>query len=532
MAVAPRIRRVLVVVLGAVGLVALGRPVAAQTTRAERTGYAETSTLADVTAFLETLTGDELRTGVLTRSPEGRTVPYAIAARPMVATPAEAHRTGKPVVWLQGNIHGGEVEGKEAAQMVLRDLVRGPLASLLDSLVVIVVPVYNADGNDALGPAERQRPGQNGPAVVGLRPNGQGLDLNRDYVKQEAPETRAAAALLDAWDPDLFIDLHTTNGSYHGYVLTYATGLNPNAPAATAYAYDRFLPEVRRRMRARHGDEVYWYGNFRNQHRDSLAAGWETYDPRPRFGVNWYAMRGRIGILSEAYSNADFRTRVGATYRFVTEILRLAAEERAAIRALALWAEVPDSVAVRSALAPPRRDTVTAELTEPAGAGAGPFARRRRTGEYRRVEMPVYDRFRAVRSEALPAGYLLPPPHAHLVEALRRHGVVVQRLEAAWRGEVERFRVDSLAASPTVFEGHREVRVEGAWRSEPGEAATGWFLVPVRQRLGILAAYLLEPASEDGFVTWNLLDRDLRRGRDAPVLRVRAVPAVPVTLVP
>jgi Zinc carboxypeptidase len=524
--------------LALLALLALPRPLspslAAQSTRPERTDYRETSSHSDVLAFLDSLVerGAAIRRGVLATSPQGREVPFVVAARPMVDGPAEAHRSGKPIVYLQGNIHAGEIEGKEAAQMLLRDLTLGPLSPLLDSLVLLVVPIYNTDGNDVFGPGERNRPGQNGPAIVGLRPNGQGLDLNRDYVKQEAPETRGAAALLDAWDPDFFIDLHTTNGSYHGYVLTYSQGLNPNSTAANDYVYRQFLPEVRRRMRDRHRQDVYWYGNFRNQDPDSLVQGWETYDPRPRFGTNWFGLRGRLAILSEAYSNADLRTRVSATYNFVLEILRLAAERRATIKQLAATPWMPDSVTVRSQFAPPRMDSIIAEITEAAGDGAGGFARRRRTGVLRPIRMPVYDRFAPARKEAMPAAYLLPPQHSHIVDALRRHGVRVVRLLGDWRGEAEAFQVDSVIPNTFVFEGHREVRVEGVWRGTTAAATAGWYLVPTAQRLGPLAAYLLEPASEDGFVTWNFFDRDLRRGRDAPVLRLRALPSLPTVEVP
>src|SRR5512147_414483 len=192
-------------------------PLAAQTTRPERTDARETSTYADVLGFIDSLArrGAPIRIGSLGESPEGRRIPWVLAARPMVEGPSEAWQTGKPVIYVQGNIHSGEVEGKEAAQMLLRDLTLGPLRPLLDSVVLLVVPIYNADGNEQWGPGERNRPGQNGPAVVGRSLNGQGLNLNRDYVKAEAPETRAALAMLETWDPDVFIDLHTTNGSYH-----------------------------------------------------------------------------------------------------------------------------------------------------------------------------------------------------------------------------------------------------------------------------------------------------------------------------
>ncbi|MFL5447144.1 MAG: M14 family zinc carboxypeptidase, partial [Gemmatimonadales bacterium] len=226
----------------------------AQTTRAERTDYRQTSSYADVLAFLDslqTITRD-LRLGTIATSPEGRAVPYVIASRPLVSSPAEAQRSGKPVIYLQANIHAGEVEGKEAAQMLLRDLTAGPLRPLLDKIVLLVVPIYNTDGNERWGSGEQNRPGQNGPEPVGQNQNGQGLNLNRDYVKMEAPETRGSAALLLQWDPDLFMDLHTTNGSYHGYVLTYAPGLNPNSNPAVALVRDRLLPSLRQRMQQRY----------------------------------------------------------------------------------------------------------------------------------------------------------------------------------------------------------------------------------------------------------------------------------------
>lgn len=526
-------RRRMAAVGAALAALALA-PLAAQETAPERTGYQRTSTHAEVLAFLDTLgaRGAGIRVGALAATAEGRRLAYVVASRPVVEDAAAAHRTGKPVVFVQANIHGGEVEGKEAVRMLLRDLTLGPLQPLLDSLVLVVVPDYNPDGNDALGPAERNRPGQAGPAEVGSRPNGQGLDLNRDYVKREAPETRAAQALLQAWDPDLFLDLHTTNGSYHGYVLTYAPGLNPNVSPAVAWSRDSFLPRVRERVRRRHGQETFWYGNFRNQDPDSLVLGWETYDARPRFGVNWYGLRGRIAILLEGYSNADFRTRVSGMYNTVREILSLAAAEAGTIRRLhaAGWPR-PDSVAVRSVLAPPSEQDVIAELTAPAGDGAGSFARRRRTGTFRTIRMPVFDRFTAARREAMPAAYLLPPSLGHLADLLRGHGIAVERLQAPAALQGERFRVDTIRVSPP-FEGHRTVAVDGGWREAEVAAGPGWFMVRTDQRLGVLAAYLLEPASEDGVVTWNLLDRQLRPRQDAPVARVRTAPALATELLP
>jgi hypothetical protein len=501
-----------------------GAPVGAQTTRAEATGYRQTSSYADVVGFLDSLRrlGAPVSLGRLAVSSQGRSVPYVVASRPLVAGPAEAAGSGKPVVYLQANIHAGEVEGKEAAQMLLRDLALGPLASLLDSLVLLVVPVYNVDGNEALAPGDTNRPGQNGPALVGRRANGQGLDLNRDYVKMEAPETRGAADLLLRWNPHVFVDLHTTNGSYHGYALTWSPGLNPNGTAANDFVRDRVLPAVSRRMKERHGRATFPYGNFRNQHPDSLVQGWETYDARPRFGTNWIGLRGRMAVLSEAYSNDDFRTRVASTYDFTRELLSVVAAERAAILGLAAEAATrPDSVTVRSKLGAPTRRAVIAEITEAAGEGNGGYARRRRSGIFRAIEMPVYDRFVAARREAVPEAYLIPDRLPRVVELLRRQGIAVERLGGRTAGPWERFTMDSVVRGPP-FEGHRTVLVEGRWVEGTAQGPhAGWYVVPTHQPLGVLAAYLLEPASEDGVVTWNLLDAELDAGRPYPILRSR-----------
>ncbi|MBI2408666.1 MAG: hypothetical protein HYV19_10235, partial [Gemmatimonadetes bacterium] len=240
-----------------------------QSTRAERSAYTETSTYADVIAFVDSLQlkGAPVMVGNIGKTVQGRVLPFIIASRPLVHSPAEAKRLGRPIVYVQGNIHAGEVEGKEALQALVRDLVLSPKKNVLDSIVLIAVPIYNADGNEAFGPTARQRGAQNGPELVGQRPNAKMLDLNRDYVKAEAPETRASLEMFNTWDPDLFVDLHTTDGSYHGYALTYAPSLHPAAGIrggtfGGAFVRDSMLPTLRKRVRTKHHYEIFDYGNF------------------------------------------------------------------------------------------------------------------------------------------------------------------------------------------------------------------------------------------------------------------------------
>ena len=494
-------------------------------TRAERTGFRETSSHADVLAFLDSLErlGAPIHVASLGTSTEGRDIPFVVASRPLVTTPDEARRLGRPVVWVQGNIHGGEVEGKEALLALLRDLSLSPAANALDSIVLLAIPIYNTDGNDNLAPQERNRSEQNGPAMIGERANGQGLDLNRDYVKAEAPETRGALALFERWDPELFVDLHTTNGSYHGYALTYSPSLSPAAPWH-AFEQDTLLPELRRRVRERHGVETFPYGNFgRTWGADTLTDmtkdGWWTYDHRPRYGTNYYGLRGRLAILSEAYSHDPFPRRVAATDAFVREILGWVGENADDVRRRARVADEAmmglagssgDSIPVGAMLPadPPLGDVIAEELvatgdssvTEP-GVPAGI----RRTGRMVTLRMPVADRFEPRRWRPLGGSYVLPASSDSAVTLLRRHGIDVEKLSAPWTGPVERLVVDSVMRTERPFQGHRETAVRGRWTVSVETVPAGSWVVDVAQPLGRVAAYLLEPESHDGVVRWGVV---------------------------
>ncbi len=227
------------------------------------------------------------------------------------------------------NIHAGEVEGKEATQQLMRDVVKGPLGSLLNRVIILVAPIYNADGNEKI--AITNRTAQNGPAGgVGVRENAQGLDLNRDFMKMESPEARGLIEnVFNRWDPHVVLDLHTTNGSYHGYALTYSPPLNPNTDQRiVSFVRDRLLPDVTKTLKERHRYRTYYYGNFvddQNPQRELMPdrsptpKAWATFDHRPRFGTNYVGLRNRIAVLSEAYSYLDFKSRVDVTDKFVRD---------------------------------------------------------------------------------------------------------------------------------------------------------------------------------------------------------------------
>lgn len=512
-----------------------GRPV----TRPERTGFRETSTYDDVIAFVDSLEDEAgnrnlpLHVDTLGRTTEGRWLPLVVLSRPLVRTPAEARALRRPIVYVQGNIHAGEVEGKEALQILMRTLAlaRGP--SVLDSVVFVAVPIYNADGNERWGPQERQRSEQNGPERVGQRPNAMGLDLNRDYIKAEAPETRASLAAFRAWDPDVFVDLHTTNGSYHGYALTYSPSLHPGAPLAEWTR--EWLGVLRHRMETRHDFATFDYGNFATEYgadanADTTKQGWFTYDHRPRFGTNYYGLRDGVAILSEAYSHDPFDRRVKATYHFVREILGLTAERGAELQRRREAARASRGPAVlRAALT--TRPSILPMIAEDLARVADTTVRSepgvprglRRTGRFRTVRIPVHDRFDATLTRPLPWGWVVPDDSA-VAERLRLHGVPFSRLSDV-TAELERFTVDSIVRATRPFQGHQEVRVVGRWSQGRETIDTPVLFVRADGPLPRVAAQLLEPESDDGLTTWNVFDARLRVGAPHPVRRFVTAPA-------
>jgi dipeptidyl aminopeptidase/acylaminoacyl peptidase len=489
-------------------------------TVAEASDFKATSRHEDVMAFCRQLakespvvTLDEL--GV---SHEGRVLPLLILADPPVATPAEAARSKKLVVFAMGNIHAGEVDGKEALLMLAREIALAKDHPLLKQLVILICPIFNADGNERITKGNRRH--QTGPDEgVGIRQNAQGFDLNRDFVKLESPEVRALVRLLNAWDPAVFIDCHTTNGSLHRYTLTYEGGRCPAGDRRlNAFTNEVLLPEVTRRMQKQTGYLSYFYGNFSRD-----RSQWQTVPPTPRYGTHYVSLRNRIAILSESYVYASYKDRILATKAFVKNILDFAAENRGRIAKMIEEARKPadDKVVLRYEEAAQGRPTTLLGFEEEMKDG-----RRVSTGKPKSYEVVYMGGTTAKVAVSRPFAYLVPAGCGKAVEALQRHGVRVEELRENIDLDVEAYRVDHITRERREFQKHQAVSLDVTPRKEGRRIRAGTLLVRTEQPLGSLAAFFLEPQSSDGLVTWNFFDADLKEGADFPVLRLPAKAAL------
>jgi hypothetical protein len=459
-----------------------------------------------------------VRVEMLATSAEGRDIPLLVIGNPLPSPPSSLHHDGRGVIYIQANIHAGEVEGKEASLMLARDILLAPDLPYLDKLIILVAPIFNADGNERIRPENRRH--QGGPEQgVGVRPNGQNLDLNRDSIKLESPELRGLVEnVLLRWDPLLLVDCHTTNGSYHQEVVTYSWGLNPNGDGAiVAYQRDKMMPEIEAILEKKYATPAVGYGGFRDY--KTPEKGWETFEPQPRYVTNYIGLRNRLSILDENYVYADFRARVMGNYNFLRAILDYCSAHLEEIERLVAEA---DRKAILKGLSPTDKEaffveydvlplknpvTVHAYETEVIPRGEGQRPEVRATDKVIVQTVPYYSDWVGKRGVRFPFAYVIGVPDTEILGKLRQHGLVVERLAEASTLEVEAFRVKELKSAERAFQGHHLNQVKGEYAVETKEFQAGTLIVPTAQPLGGLAAYLLEPESDDGLLVWNFFDR-------------------------
>ncbi|MBI5852168.1 MAG: hypothetical protein HZB39_14235 [Planctomycetes bacterium] len=527
----------LVALLLAGSVTAQRRPATlAPVTAAERSGFAATATADELRTFLE---------AVVALAPPGR---FAIegfgtseAGRDMLAVdvpPSRATSSDDPPlrVLVVANIHAGEVCGKEAVQILLREIAQGEHAGITATCHLRVVPNYNVDGNEAVSP--RNRVSQNGPIQgVGRRENELGLDLNRDCVKAESAEFRALLGLMRAFDPHVVFDLHTTDGSPHGYHVTYATSQCTNVdPQLDAYARNELLLATRARLLERHGFRSFDYGNVEGGGQPS----WSSFDHTPRYLTNYVGLRNRISLLSEAYAYDPFEVRVRSTRAFVLAALDRLVADRARIAALCAAA---DRICAEGRVTPGfGTDTILAEGEEgevlwgtwDALPTEGGRARLVRRTEFEPRRMTIRTRFVSRAFRPLPAGgWAVITPSEGTLRNLRDHGIAFRELTSDTTATASSFVPTSGDRAARPFQGHRTITLRGEWRDGPRAFPAGTIVVPSRQPLARLAAQLLEPESEDGLATWEFFAErtviaSAKRDGEYPVVRLATLDALPL----
>jgi len=500
-------------------------------TPAEASDYRTTPDYAETVAYLERIAQaapTQVKIENFGKTGEGRDLKIVIASKDGVFDPAAIHASGRVILLVQNSIHAGEMDGKDACLALLRDIVIAKTqAALLDHVVFVFIPVYNIDGHERRSAFNRIN--QNGPELAGWRGNGSNLNLNRDYMKADAPETRAFLKMFHRWLPDFFVDDHVTDGADFQYDLTFAIDDTPDvAPATAKWLRAAVTPELERQVNA---SGHVAFPALINLNNDTDPAQGLAFNPdRPRFSTGQMILEDRPGLLVELHMLKDYKTRVSGNYEILRALLEVM--NRDAAKLIALNREA-DAAAAKLGAYPFSNERFplaidwngettpvvfhgykfTRALSEISGAMWVNYSH-----EPWNVTLPLATGAKVTASVTLPAGYIVPAQWTQAIDVLSAHDVTLRRTTAPWTGKVERYRCSGMQWQALPFEGRHPIfggENPGAQSGRYGQCTltnetltfpAGSVVVPLDQRLSKVAIHWLEPDAPDSALRWGFFD--------------------------
>ena len=506
--------RSLATVLAALTLVFMGHAAAAPSllTEAEKSGYRRTGRYDEVLRLcgdFQAASPGQVRCLTFGKTPEGRPMVALVVSADGAFTPEDTRAKNRSALVIQGGIHAGEIEGKDAIFVALRELLSGKMApGVLGKVTVVFVPIFNIDGAERFGPGNR--PNQRGPEEMGFRATAQNLNLNRDYVKAEAPEMQAMLGLLDAWDPLVYVDLHTTDGAKFQPDVSILV-----APAQPQAGLERAAAALSAAFMKRLGDMKHlplpFYPDFRSH--DDPTTGFATGQAPPRFSQEYAATRNRLGVLVETHSWKTYAQRVVATHDTLQVLFEQALVQADAWRAAATAADQAaeklagtDVVLVYGA--GPTARTIdfpgyayTVKTSEVSGKSWISYDE----SKPEMWHLPLYDQLvPSLTVHAPRAGYLVSAAHAGwLAPLLRLHGLRYQVLPRPLAARaVQGYHIAEVSYQPP-FEGRTQTKLTGDWRATRQSFPAGSLFIPTAQPRALLVLHLLEPDAPDSLAAWG-----------------------------
>ena len=493
----------------------------ALTTVAERSGFSETGRYEEVTALCDAFARKypkAVRCTTFGTTPEGRPMKALVASTSGALTREQAQRRGLPVVLIQGGIHAGEIDGKDAGFLALREVLEGRAANgALDRLVWVFVPVFNVDGHERFG--AWNRPNQRGPKEMGWRTTAQNYNLNRDYLKADTPEMQAMLQLVQRWDPLVTVDLHATNGAQFEHDISIQVEPVHAGDAGLRTAGLALRTGVIDDLAKQGSLPLPYYPSFVVQ--DDPTSGFEDGVPPPRFSHGYFLLRNRIAMLVETHSWKEYPVRVRITRNTVVSVLEHVARDGAS------WLTTAKQADIAAASLGGRQEPLT-YVAAPAARTVEfrGYAYTRTTSDVSGALMTRYDETTpqvwkvplkddirpGIVIEAPGAGYLVPAAEAAWVAAvLKTHGVEYRLLGKPWQGDAQVFRATKSSFGSASVETHQRLTVEGDWTRESRATPAGALFVPIAQPRARLVMALLEPKAPDSLLAWGRFNNAFER---------------------
>lgn len=450
-------------------------------------------------------------------SSQGRDIKCLVVAKGNHFTPQKARRSGKAILLIQNGIHPGEIEGKDASMLLLRDiLVTKEKKHLLDNLVLLIIPILNVDGHERLSPYNRAN--QNGPEKMGFRTTALNLNLNRDYMKADTPEMRALLRLFSTWLPDFYIDNHTTNGVDYQYHVTYGMEKHQNIFGALGkWGQEKFLPYVKNEV----GKKGFLNTTYIELLKKELEEGITDWTSRPMFSNGYAAVQNRLLLLVETHSLKPFSNRVYSTRAMVEsslEFLNQNYKELKQINRKADRESVKRYADGKTSFPIIFTGTDEFEVMDFKGieykkeeSEIAGTAVKRYTGKPVDIKVPVYNKVKITRRVKLPTAYLIPSEFKYIIRTLKLHGIKVSVLKEDTFFEVEKYRFTNYTFAERPYEGRQRVNVNCESSTEKIKFPSGTYIVKTAQRGIRVIANLLEPEAPDSFLSWGFFSSFFER---------------------
>ena len=505
-------------------------------TTAEKTNYARTSSYDDAVAYSKKLaaaSGGLVLYKTYGKSGEGRDMPLLIAAEGKTFTPASARKAGKAVVLIQAGIHAGEIDGKDAGLALMRDIaITKTRRDLLKNTVVLFEVIYNVDGHENSNPYMRIN--QNGPEEMGFRANATNLNLNRDYMKADAPETRAWLGLWNEWKPDLFIDCHVTDGADFQYNVTYEYAhFQEAAPSIKTWMDEHFDGKVVPRVE-KEGNLLTHYVEFAGR---EVTGGIATFIATPKFATGYTPLRNRPGLLIETNVYKTYKSRVRGTYDVLRYFVEEAGNAKSSLFAANRAADAetvergktfdekrqfPLSLTTTDKSTPLNFKGVEYRMEDSKISGGRRIIY---SDKPMNITIPRFDEGRVTASVAPPLYYIVPPQYKDVIERLMVHGIRFTTLAKPLTLEVESYKLTEPKWATNSFENRITMSAKQAAIKETRTYATGSVLIPMDQEAASVAIHLLEPNGPDSFLYWGFFNSifEQKEGGSGYVLEKLAV---------
>ncbi|HEX8287613.1 MAG TPA: M14 family metallopeptidase [Pyrinomonadaceae bacterium] len=485
-------------------------------TLAEQTDYRKTWNYADTIRFAQKLdkASEQIIYKSFGKSGEGRDLPLLIVSNDKTFSPEAVRKKGKAVILIQAGIHSGEIDGKDAGFALLRDIaITKTRADLLKNTVLLFVPIYNVDGHELSSPYNRIN--QNGPEEMGWRATSANLNLNRDYMKADAPETRAFLRLWNEWKPDFFFDLHVTDGADFQYNVTYEYAhFQESSPFVVNWMNEHFDKKIVREVE-KEGNLLTNYLEFGGR---EVTSGIYTFIATPRFATGYAALRNRPGLLIETHSLKPYRSRVRGTYDVLWKTIEEINESKASLfeaNAKADEETIRRGKSFDSSRIFPLRLELT-DRSEPFKLKAVEYSLQDSEisggkkivygTEPQEITVKKYDDARISAGVAPPLFYIVPPQWTDAIEVLQAHGIEYEKLEKPLTVEVESYRLTEPKWATAPFEGRLPVTYKAVPVTETRTFPANSVLIPMNQTAANAAIHLLEPNSGDSFAAWGFFN--------------------------